>query len=327
VSGSATQRRRVLIAGCGAIGSVFACLLKEAGHDVTTLGRPEPMRAVAADGLRAVGIWGDHRASGIRAVAAAAELERSYDAVLVTCKSYHTAEILEEIGDRAGPDGLVISLQNGLGNVERIAAVYGASRTLAGRVIFGAELQGPACVEVTVEAEPVLVGSIDGGDDPRARTWAQIFTDAGIAAEPTSTVLGALWGKAFYNAALNPMGALLGLRYGELAADRERARVMDRVISEGFAVARAAGVTLPWASAEQYQRLFHERLVPSTADHRSSMLQDLERGKPTEIDAICGEICRRGDAHGVETPCNRLLWALLAAKSPPPSKPDPVRRP
>jgi 2-dehydropantoate 2-reductase len=299
------------------VGSVFACLLAEAGHEVTVFGRGDHLRAVAARGLRVGGIWGEHAARGIRAVERAGDLGREYGAVLVTCKSYQTPAILAAIGDRAEPDGLAISLQNGLGNTERIAAVYGNGRVLAGRVIFGAEVTEPGAACVTVEAEPVALGrpGASGPVDDGVRRWAAVFEASGIHCEPTAGIEAVLWAKVFYSAALNPLGALLGLRYGELAANGERRRIMARVVEEAYDVARAEGVALAWRTAAEYLETFFGRLVPATAGHRSSMLQDIEKGRLTEIDAICGEVCRRGDARGIDTPLNRLLAVLVAART------------
>jgi 2-dehydropantoate 2-reductase len=297
------------------VGSVFACFLRSAGHDVTLLGRDGRMGPIRRSGLSITGIWGEHHAAGFHVAESPAEIGRDYDAVLVTCKSTQTDELIAAIGDRAAPGGIAVSLQNGLGNVERIERVYGAGRVLAGRVIFGAEPAGPGCVRVDVSAEPVLIGNAAGGMDPRAREWAAIIDAAGIECAPTADVLAALWAKVFYNAALNPLGALLGLRYGELAAQPRHRKVMDRVVEEAFAVAQAEGVALSWSSAREYLDVFYGRLVPATAAHRSSMLQDLEAGRTTEIDAICGEVCRRALRHGIETPVNDLLALLVEARS------------
>jgi 2-dehydropantoate 2-reductase len=297
------------------VGSVFACLLAAAGCSVTALGRREHVRAIAERGLRVTGIWGEHAANGIAVAETADELAPAYDAMLITCKSFQTERLLADVGDRAGEAGVAISLQNGLGNYERVQAVCGRDRVLAGRVIFGAEIVEPALVRVTVEAEPVLLGRPGAPADGRVSEWARTFADAGIHCVADDEIVGALWGKVFYNAALNPLGALLGLSYGELAADAERRRVMSRVVEEAFAVARADGAPLAWGSAREYLDVFYGRLVPATARHRSSMLQDLERNRPTEIDAICGEVCRRGDVHGVDVALNRLLAMLVRARS------------
>jgi 2-dehydropantoate 2-reductase len=163
------------------------------------------------------------------------------------------------------------------------------------------------------------VGPIDGEYAPaaetRAREWAVRFDRAGVPTQFSSDVHAALWGKVLYNAALNPLGALLGVHYGALMENLETRAVMDAVIDEADAVARAEGVRLPWATAADYRRVFYERLVPSTYDHRSSMLQDLERGRRTEIDAINGAVWKRGAARGMVTAVNELLTRLVNARS------------
>ncbi|HYC56475.1 MAG TPA: 2-dehydropantoate 2-reductase [Candidatus Binatia bacterium] len=302
---------RILVAGCGAVGSVFAGLLAGFGCDVHVLGRGAHLDAIADAGVRIDGIWGDHFGRPAAAVTDAERLDGGFDAILIACKSFHTGPLARQVGaQRLADGGAVISLQNGLGNWERLTEIFGAEAVLAARVIFGAEVVAPGTVRVTVEAEPVLVGH-PCGETASALRWAEVFRLAGIRALATDSILAALWGKVFYNAALNPMGALLGLRYGELAADPLRRSVMDRVISEAFAVATAEGVSMPWSEAAQYLSHFYGKLVPATAGHRSSMLQDLERGRPTEIDAICGEICRRADIAGIDAAANRVLFALL----------------
>ncbi|MFP6599927.1 MAG: ketopantoate reductase family protein [Deltaproteobacteria bacterium] len=303
--------QRVLVAGCGAIGSVFACMLAQAGHGVSVLARPELAVLAAGRGLEVVGIWGRHRCAPLVAASSAGELGGTYDAVLVACKSFDTAVLAAQLAGAGVEARLLISTQNGLGNVEAIQAVYGAGRVLAARVIFGAAWESGGVVRVTVEAEPVLLGNLAGGTDPRADTWAGIVDSSGINCRPSRQVAGALWGKVFYNAALNPLGAIHGLSYGELAADSGYRDRMDRAIGEAFAVARAEGVEMPWTGAAEYLEVFYERLVPRTAGHRSSMLQDIENGKPTEIDAITGQICRRGAEAGIETPENERLMAAV----------------
>ncbi len=308
---------RVLVAGCGAIGTVLACLLAESGSHVEAIGRGAHFDAVRATGMEVEGIWGAHRGSLTRAHDDGRTARGPFDAVLVTCKAFQTDALLATLDPAClAEHGRAISLQNGLGNVERVAGVFGAERTLGGRVIFGTEIVRPGCARVTVEAEPTLLGHPLSERDEGAAYWAARFHEAGAPADQTPSIVAALWAKVFYNAALNPMGALLGLCYGDLPVDSHRRRVMDRVMDEAFAVATAEGVRLPWADAEAYRRHFYERLLPVTARHRSSMLQDLERGRPTEIDAITGEVCRRGDSHGIDVSANRVLLALVNSRAP-----------
>ncbi|HXC50613.1 MAG TPA: ketopantoate reductase family protein [Candidatus Limnocylindrales bacterium] len=308
---------RVLVAGCGAIGTVFACLLAESGSRVEAIGRGAHFDAVRTAGMELEGIWGAHRGSLSHAHDDGRSAAGPFDAVLVTCKAFQTDALLATLDPGCLAErGRVISLQNGLGNVERVANVFGAARTLGGRVIFGTEIARPGCARVTVEAEPTLIGHPLHEHDEGAAYWAARFRKAGAPADQAASIVAALWAKVFYNAALNPMGALLGLCYGDLPNDPERRRVMDRVMDEAFAVATAEGVRLPWPDADAYRRHFYERLLPVTARHRSSMLQDLERGRPTEIDAITGEVCRRGDSHGVDVSANRVLLALVGSRAP-----------
>lgn len=308
----------VLIAGAGALGSVVGGLLAAAGWPVTLLGRPAHMEAVGARGLAIDGLFGTHRVHGLRCATDPARLDGPYAAVFMTVKAYDTAATAAAVAPCLARDGFLLSLQNGLGNVEAAERAAGASRVLGARVIFGAELVAPGHVRVTVYADPVLIGSPDPSDTRRreaAARWAAELSAAGIPAKLTGALVAELWAKVLYNAALNPLGALLGVPYGDLPADRDTRMIMDAVIEEAFAVARAEGVELAWPDAAAYRDVFYGRLVPSTAAHRSSMLQDIERGRPTEIDAINGQVAARGAVHGVPTPVNATLARLIRART------------
>ena len=310
---------RILVAGAGALGSVVGGLLARAGHDVTLLGRRAHLDAVRTGGLFVDGLFGTHRVTGLACATDAGALRGPFATVLLTVKSYDTPAVAAAVAPHlAAEGGVLVSMQNGLGNVETAAAAVGRSRVLGARVIFGAEVLAPAHVRVTVIADPVLVGSPDPGDAARiaaARRIAAALAAAGVPAEPTDALVAALWAKVFYNAALNPLGALLGRTYGELAAAAETRAVMDDAIDEAFAVARAEGVALRWPDAAAYRREFYDRLIPSTAGHRSSMLQDIERGRPTEVDAINGQVAARAAARGLAAPVNATLARLVRARS------------
>ena len=309
---------RVLVAGAGALGLVFGALLRRAGYPVTLLGRVVHATAIAERGVHVEGLWGEHIATGCELATDAQQLRGPFDAILITVKSFDTGAMGAAVAPLLAPHGVMISLQNGLGNVEVLSARAGPRRVLAARVIFGAEVIAPGHVRVTVYADPVLIGAWRAGEDARldaqARAWAERFAAAGIPSAPSDGIEAALWGKVLYNAALNPLGALLGLHYGALAEDANTRAIMDAVIDETFRVALAEGVALPWASAAAYRAVFYDRLVPSTFHHRPSMLQDLERGRPTEIDAINGEVWKRGAAHGIVTPVNEVLTRLVHAR-------------
>ncbi|MCX6024259.1 MAG: 2-dehydropantoate 2-reductase, partial [Chloroflexi bacterium] len=153
----------LLVMGAGAVGSVMGGLLAQDGHTVTLVGRPGHMAAIRAGGLRIGGIWGEHCVTDALTCSDALHVPPlPYDAVLLCVKSFDTLTALTEVLPVLSSDTLVVSLQNGLGNWETIAALAGAERTAGGRVIFGADLVADGAVEVTVFGGPVLLGYPDG---------------------------------------------------------------------------------------------------------------------------------------------------------------------
>jgi 2-dehydropantoate 2-reductase len=304
---------RFLVAGAGAVGSAFGGMLRLAGHEVALLGRNrEHMRAISEGGLRLTGLWGERTAEGFDVLAGVDDVA-DVDYVLVTTKSFDTASIMEEVAPSA-PAAQFVTLQNGLGNVEAVAERVGVERTIGGMVIIGFEITSPGVVAVTVFGGDVLVGrpcTPEGcGPDGSTARLASAFAAAGIPARTTDNIEGAVWGKVLYNCALNALGAVLRVPYGELAAPPAWA-VIEDIVREAFAVAREEGVRLAWAAPEEYLEVLASRQLPDTAAHRSSMLQDLERGRRTEIDHLNGAVARLGAERGVPTPVNAALATLV----------------
>ena len=305
---------RILVAGCGAIGSVFGCLLREAGHDVALLGRENHLKAIHTCGLRLNGIWGDHYADGFTLATKISDLSGIYDLVLISVKSYDTESIARDVAAFINDDGLVASLQNGLGNIETLAKIFGAERSLGANVLVGATIPEPGKATVTVQAAPVIIGPLEVSDCvmmERIHCWIRAFKQAHIPCAATVQILSYLWAKIFYNAPLNALGALLQVPYGVLGDQPELRRIMDRVVDEAFLVAASKGVEILWKTVDEYRELFYSHLIPSTYNHQSSMLQDLQRGRLTEIDAINGQIWRYGRELGILTPFNETLTRLI----------------
>lgn len=318
---------RILIAGCGAIGSAFGCLLREAGHDVTLLGRQWHLGAIRSTGLQMDGIWGDHCATGFQLATHAGDLRGKYDLIVISVKSYDTARIVQSVFPVAKDDGLVLSAQNGLGNIESVANLFGPERSLGANVLVGAKIPEPGRVTITVQAAPIIIGPLEVSDCvmmESIHSWARAFRAAHIPCATTARILSHLWAKVFYNVPLNALGALLRVHYGALGDEPELRTLMNRMIDEAFAVAGKMRIELLWETADEYRQLFYDYLVPSTYDHESSMLQDLQRRRRTEIDAINGQIWRYGEAMQIPTPFNeimtRLIWecekSLIAATGP-----------
>lgn len=320
------DRPRILIAGAGALGSLYGGFLRRAGHDVTLLGRAPHLAAIRARGLSIAGIFGESHAEGFSLATSPSEISGCFDFIVLAVKAYHVEETARPLAGALAPGGAVLALQNGLGHLEILRDLFGAERVLGAPVLIGATIPEPGSVQVTVYAKPVKIGAPWAGDG-RAKHWAACLASAGIPSEPTDRLMPFLWEKMLYNLPLNALGAILGVPYGALAERAESRSIMDDIIAEGFDVARAEGADLLWRDADACRRHFYETLLPPTVAHRSSMLQDIERGRRTEIDAINGYVGRRGCELGVSTPVNLVLTGLVHAIEARGSTSVPLNRP
>lgn len=317
---------RFIIYGAGAIGSVFGGMLALAGHRVILVGRGPHMTAVREKGLIIDGFLGDYMVGDLETstdLAGIADISPAA-AVFISVKSSDTPTAVRDLAQSGlvGADTLVVSLQNGLGNLEQICEAFGPGRSLGGRVIFGAQVTQPGHVNVSVWADKVLIGGpgsehYASGPEPSAvlmgRDLAQTLTMSGIETDYDTNIETALWGKVLYNVGLNPLSTLLEVPYGELGREASARGLLIQLIEEAFIVA-SKEVDLPWSSADEYIELFFRRLLPSTESHISSMLQDLGRGRETEIDAINGQVIMRAERLGLPVPVNRVIYGLVKAK-------------
>ncbi len=309
-------RARILVYGAGAVGSLLGGFLAKAGHAVTLLGRPQRMQAVREYGLKIDGIWGTHHVSeGLDPVASPEALRgRCFDFVLVTVKAYDTAEVADVLARAPFEYRIAVSVQNGYGNVETLADRIGRARVLGGRIITGVATISATHVRVTVSADALRIGPAFDDDQstwPAAVEIAGTLAAAGIPAEPTRSYRQYLWDKILYNAALNPLGALLHATYGQLAEHPGVRAIMDCIIREAYAVMDALDIPRFLATADEYLAQFYGRLVPATADHYPSMLQDLRQRARTEIDALNGAIAQLAAQANVPAPVNEMLTAMI----------------
>lgn len=306
----------ILVMGAGAVGSAVGGFLSRGGHRVSLVGRDPHMAVIRGRGLRIEGIWGEHLIRGLRTFTSVQEVPREhFDLVLITTKSYDAGSAAKQVLPLLSADSLVISLQNGLGNVEAISEIVGDHRAVGGRLIFGIRIPEAGRAEITVYADKVMVGSPSRSVDlARLEAIATAFTEADIPTEATLEIERFIWGKVFYNCCLNPLSALLEVTYGELSEHSETRQTMTSVIEEIFAVAGVKGVSLAWRSPLEYQEVLFGRLIPDTYAHQASMLQDVMRGNRTEIDALNGAIARMGQEAGIPTPVNLMLTQLIKVK-------------
>ncbi len=302
----------VLIVGAGAMGSVFGGFLSR-HHEVTLVGRDPHMAEIKKHGLTVSGVFGDHNFKNLEAVTSVSGPE-SRDLILITTKSYDTKKAVEQIAGLVGEDTKVVSVQNGIGNEDVVSKVVGADHTMGCMAIFGAAVPEPGHVKVTVYASECLIGSVGGaggvGDEKWAAKVADMFSKAGIPTLPTDDIIREKWMKAFYNIGLNPLSAILKVPYGDLKEHDETLVIMKKLIDEAFKIAAARGVKLKFDN-DEYFEYFLEKQIPPTAKHKSSMLQDIERGKRTEIDYLNGAIVLMGKRYKIETPVNETITNVV----------------
>ncbi|HVL47412.1 MAG TPA: 2-dehydropantoate 2-reductase [Candidatus Thermoplasmatota archaeon] len=293
---------RVVILGAGAMGSFFGALLAR-DHDVTLVARPDHARAVREGGLTVSGRT--TFAARPKAVEAVADVEGHADLVLVAVKAYDTRAAADVLKPIVGRDTLIATLQNGLGNVETLLDRFAAKRVVAGATSHGVTFVEPGHVRhaglgYTVVGSPV-------GETAAAKTVADLLGAAGHETALSERILGEVWAKVVVNAAINPVTAITGLPNGALLEQPHLKEIMTLAAEEAVEVAKAERAPLPDDDLVIRARVVAER----TAENKSSMLQDVERGRRTEIDAISGEIAARGRRLGVDTPVTRTLVALV----------------
>ncbi len=302
---------RILVFGAGALGQTAGCLLAADGHEVDLILRERFRGAISREGLAVAGIFGNFQVKPNR-IGAYGSIEavrdRVYDYAFVTVKSYDTADAagaLARIGDRSF---IAVSMQNGCGNLEILLERFGKNRTLAARVITGFEIVRPALTRITVTADSIHIGGTTAGEVPDfAVRLAEAIDHSGLPCGATPYIERDLLAKLLYNSALNPLGAILGVHYGALGDDPHSREIMDCVIGEVFAVIHARNSQTHWETPEEYEEFFYSTQIPATYRHRSSMLQDLEAGKRTEVEALTGYVSARGRLVGVPTPvCDTL---------------------
>ena len=290
---------KIAVMGAGAVGCYYGGMLARAGHDVVLIGRPQHVEAIRRDGLH-LDLELLHDDGYVR-VDASTEPDAAAGAelVLFCVKSTDTERAAARLKPHLAPGALVLSLQNGVDNAERLRAAL-PQEVAAAVVYVAAAMAGPGHVRHHGRGELVIEPS------RASETVAAALIAAGVPTEISPNVRGALWAKLILNCAYNALSAIAQLPYGKLVQGDGVAASMRDVIGECMAVARADGVVLP-DDVDAAVR----RIAQTMPNQFSSTAQDLARGKPSEIDHLKGYVARRGDALGVPAPANRLLHTLV----------------
>lgn len=292
----------ILVFGAGAIGSFFGGVLSRR-HDVMLIGREEHVAAIRTHGLRISG-----KTSMIAKPRAEVHVPQSArpELIFVTTKAYDTADAmlaLRRFGNRA----TFVTLQNGLGNAEAIAK--SARRVIAGTTTHGVTFVEPGQVRHAGVGETTL-GAWAHVSEANVVRLRDLLADVGIAAQLARDIRVELWSKLIINASINPVAALAGVTNGVLVRDKRLLALLEAVCDEAIVVAAAEGSLLSANEMRRRVRLVARR----TASNRGSMLQDLDRHRRTEIDAITGAIVQAADRHGIGVPLNRALHAIVRAR-------------
>lgn len=291
---------RIVVFGAGSLGSAVGGLLTRR-HEVTLVGRQAHVQAIEESGLVITGM--------VEAVVVPKATEKVQglppaDMVVVTVKSFDTAGALEEVRPLVREDTLVVSLQNGLNNAALLDAAYprnavvgvtsmGATRTANGRVFYAGE--GDTYFG-TLSAPVALASKV-----------AEAFSSVGLDSYASDDIMAEVWSKAIVNASINPLTAIVRCKNGRVLQDEHLRAIAEGASREGAAIAEACGIDL--GKGDPFEKV--KDVLRRTAENRSSMFQDIERKKRTEIDEISGELARRGEGAGVDAPINRTLWCLV----------------
>lgn len=294
---------RVVVLGTGALGCLFAARLS-AHAEVWMLGTwAEGVAAVQRGGIHVE--EPDHTWFATVRAASDPTAVTDADVALMLVKSYQTGRAASWAAQVLARGGLAVTLQNGLDNGPRLAAVVGEERTAIGVTFEGATLLGPGHIR-HAGCGPTYIGAPPAAADSLA-AFISLLQGAGFDAHVASEVEGMLWGKAVVNAAINPLTALWRVPNGALLVSPDRRALLAALAQEAAAVARARGVVLPFD--DPVARV--EAVCRATAANRSSMLQDVDRGRPTEVDSINGIIVAEGRRWGIPTPVNEVVWRLV----------------
>jgi 2-dehydropantoate 2-reductase len=295
---------RICVVGTGAVGSLFAAnlsLLDDVEVWAYDLAR-EHVDAINANGLRLSGA-GDV-VGHPRATADAQELPPC-DFGIVATKAMHTEAAIAATAN-AFRDGAVATVQNGLGNEETIARHV--ERVIRGTTFPAGRIVAPGHVQWDVKGDTTLGPYNDATSLDQVEILAEACTRAGLPTRAVADARGPQWRKVIFNASTNPIGALTGLTHGRVVERPDLRKVVTGLVDEGKAVAAARGIVL---DADPEELIDHAAKPEVAYDHKASMLQDVEAHRPTEIDYLNGGIVRFGVEHGVPTPLNEAIWALV----------------
>lgn len=298
---------RIAIVGAGSLGSLFACLLKESGREVVLVERNrKTIRMIRSKGIQLIDASGAERTVKVD-ISLSPRLKGPVDLLLLFVKSYDTHAAIRCTQHVIGPDTLVGSFQNGLGNLEMISEIVPKERIFCGSLAYSAMQLDHHRIRYTGGSGALKLGKFDNRMTPGFREVISVFEKLGFPLEVVSNYETSLWNKLLMNAGANALSTLTGLSCGEMVKDELLRTVMALTVQEGVAVARRKGIEVDHPH-DPVQPLF--KALEGIGINKTTMLQDFERGSMIELHAINGAIVQEGEKAGVPTPVNQLLVLL-----------------
>ncbi|MEP7136759.1 MAG: 2-dehydropantoate 2-reductase [Chloroflexota bacterium] len=299
------MNNNILIVGTGALASLFAARLRQAGHNVTMLGTWQAgLAALREQGVRLVVADGNEQRFKVHATDDPRDCIGIKHAIVLV-KAWQTERASHQLQACLADDGLALTLQNGLGNYETLIQSLGLTRVALGSTTTGATLLGAGLVKAGGEGIVSLERNQALGEIEAALQSAKFNVQ--VVDDPQALI----WGKLVINAAINPLTALLKVTNGELLERPSARTLMGALAQEAANVAYAENINLPFDDPVAAV----EAVARKTAANHSSMLQDVLRGAPTEIDAICGAIVKVAEKHKLGAPANWTCWQMVKALS------------
>jgi 2-dehydropantoate 2-reductase len=298
-----TSAPRVAVVGAGAVGGYFGGMLARAGVPVVMIGRPAFVAAVKNDGLlldtvNFREIVHPEASSDVAAAAGA-------NFVLFCVKATDTATTARELAKHIAPGAILVSLQNGVNNVEEIRAASGLE-ALASVVYVAAAMVAPGQIKHLGRGDLVV-----GPADKKTESIAKLFSDAGVPCRISENLAGELWTKLIWNCALNAISGLGKATYGEIVTSQDARRLVEELVDEVLAVAKAKGIHPPGLEDPKVALAGAFKVAEQMSGTRSSTAQDMARGKRTEVASLNGYIAKQGAELGVPTPVNQALYTLV----------------
>ncbi len=297
---------KIAVLGAGAVGGFFGAKLATLGHNVTFIARGQHLAVIQQKGLL---IKSSETEILVKAVATNnPETIGVVKLLMLAIKAHQVKAALGSIAPLVGPDTMILTLQNGIETEERVIEVFGIERVIAGVAYIASELMAPGVILLEGLGR-IHLGELDGTMTDRVSSLANTLTEAGIPSKALPDMIDGKWRKLLWNAAFNPVTALTGKSVGDAIQNTETVLTLRAAMNEVRAVAAAEGHDIDPGLVDHAI----DRTV-NFSESRTSMLQDLSKGKTTEIDDLVGVIIKKAKKHNIPVPVCTTLYALVKAK-------------